>query len=383
MNSERWKWSEQRSKAAFLALEDGTILRGYSVGANKDAVGEVVFNTGMTGYQEILSDPSYHGQFVVMTYPEIGNTGINSDDMESERFYASGFLVREMNEASNWRSENSAMRSLEKNGIPAIAGIDTRYLTVKLREAGTLKGYISVESALTEQEAVTVARTWVGLDNQDYARKVSCKEVYRFDENGKVTCSWGMPETLPEPDLKVVAYDFGIKWNILRNLKLHGMDVTVVPGTTPAEEVLSMGPDGVFLSNGPADPAGVKYGIEAARQLVGRVPVMGICLGHQILGIATGGERFRLKFGHHGCNHPVRNMVSGRIEITSQNHNFCVKINKAKVQATHINLNDETVEGLRHRSEPMFAVQYHPEAGPGPHDPNYLFAEFRKLIEAA
>ncbi len=383
MDSDRWKWSEQRSKTAFLALEDGTILRGYSVGANKDAVGEVVFNTGMTGYQEILSDPSYHGQFVVMTYPEIGNTGINSDDMESERFYASGFLVREMNEASNWRSENSAMQSLEENGIPAIAGIDTRYLTVKLREAGTLKGYISVESALTEQEAVTVARTWVGLDNQDYARKVSCKEPYRFDEDGKVTCSWGMSDTLPELDLKVVAYDFGIKWNILRNLKLHGMDVTVVPGTTPAEEALSMGPDGVFLSNGPADPAGVKYGIEAARQLLGRVPVMGICLGHQILGIATGGERFRLKFGHHGCNHPVRNMESGRIEITSQNHNFCVKINKSKVQATHMNLNDDTVEGLRHRSEPMFAVQYHPEAGPGPHDPHYLFAEFRKLIETA
>ncbi len=383
MDSSRWRWKDKRERKAFLALEDGTVLRGFSVGADKDAVGEVVFNTGMTGYQEILSDPSYNGQFVVMTYPEIGNTGVNSDDMESARLYASGFLVREMNEASNWRAENSTSQCLKENGIPAIAGIDTRYLTVKLREAGTLKGFISVEGAFSEQEAVSLAKKWVGLDNQDYAQKVSCKESYRFDEDGKTTCSWGMGEKLPNADMKIVAYDFGIKWNILRNLKLQGMDVTVVPATTPADEVLSLNPDGVFLSNGPADPAGVKYGIEAARQLLGRAPIMGICLGHQILGIATGGERFRLKFGHHGCNHPVRNMETGRIEITSQNHNFCVKVNKAAVNATHMNLNDNTVEGLRHRTEPMFAVQYHPEAGPGPHDPHYLFGEFRRLIESA
>jgi carbamoyl-phosphate synthase small subunit len=378
-----WNWKEERTRSAFLALEDGTVLKGCSFGAKKDALGEVVFNTGMTGYQEILSDPSYNGQFVVMTYPEIGNTGINEDDMESDRLYASGFLVREANVPSNWRSEDTLSGALNSNSVPALYGIDTRYLTVKLREAGTLKGYIAVQGDVGEEEAVAKAREWEGLDNQDYAHKVSCKESYRFDEDGSRTCSWGMAEKLPEPDLKIVAYDFGIKWNILRNLKMQGMDVTVVPARTDAGDVLAMKPDGVFLSNGPADPAGVSYGIEAARTLIGKVPVMGICLGHQLLGMATGGERFRLKFGHHGCNHPVKNMETGKIEITSQNHNFCVSANPDKVDVTHINLNDETVEGLRHRTEPMFAVQYHPEAGPGPHDPHYLFDQFRDLIRSS
>lgn len=380
-----WNWAEKREKKAFLALEDGTILRGYSVGAPVNRVGEVVFNTGMTGYQEILSDPSYSGQIVTMTYPEIGNTGINDEDMESRQFYVNGFIIHDMNEASNWRCRESLRDMLVRSNVPAIAGIDTRFLTGKLRDQGTLKGYMVVcdGDGETGEEAVRRAVEWEGLDNQDYAAGVSCKEPYRWDEDGNLTCSWGITGELPDTDLKIVAYDFGIKWNILRSMRRSGMDVTVVPACFSADDVLEMKPDGVFLSNGPADPLAVTYAIDAAVSLLGKVPIMGICLGHQILGLAAGGERFRLRFGHHGCNHPVMDLSTREIEITSQNHNFAVDIGSlrdSEVEVTHINLNDRTVEGIRHKKEPMFSVQYHPEACPGPHDPYYLFNRFRDLI---
>jgi carbamoyl-phosphate synthase small subunit len=349
-------------------------------------VGEVVFNTGMSGYEEILSDPSYSGQFVTMTYPEIGNTGMNRADMESRRIFANGFIMHRMNESSNWRAEQSLREALVSSGLPAIAGVDTRALTIRLRTQGTQRAFLSVTGAVSEAEAVRRARDWCGLDGQDYAAKVSCREPYRWDADGSTTRSWGIAETLPTPDLRIAAYDFGIKWNILRSLRRQGMDVTVVPATTTARDVLALKPDGVFLSNGPADPAAVTYAIEAARELLGKVPLMGICLGHQILGLACGGRTYRLKFGHHGCNHPVKNLRTGSVEITSQNHNFSVDpatLDAGKVEITHINLNDQTIEGIEHKSEPMFCVQYHPESSPGPHDPFYLFERFRRLIREA
>lgn len=384
--SSKWNWKEQRERKAFLALQDGTILRGHSVGAPVDTLGEVVFNTGMSGYQEILSDPSYSGQFVTMTYPEIGNTGMNKADMESRKLFANGFIIHAMNTPSNWREEGSLAEHLVREKIPAIAGLDTRALTTRLRTEGTQRAFLCATGTVDEREAVKRAKEWGGLDGQDYASRVSCQESYRWDADGALTASWGVAETLPKMDLRIVAYDFGIKWNILRGLRLHGMDVTVVPAKTPAAAVLALKPDGVFLSNGPADPAAVTYAIEAAQALLGKVPMMGICLGHQILGLACGGKTYRLKFGHHGCNHPVKNLRTGSVEITSQNHNFAVDpatLDAGMVEVTHINLNDQTVEGLRHRKEPMFCVQYHPEAAPGPHDPYYLFAQFRELIREA
>ena len=382
----RWNWAAQRRRDAFLALEDGTILRGVSAGAPVDGLGEVVFNTGMTGYQEILSDPSYRGQFVTLTYPEIGNTGINAADMESRQFFANGFILHAMNTPSNWRSEESLSACLRRSGIPAIVGVDTRALTTRLRERGTLKAFMGVSGTVTPDEGVRRAREWIGLDGQDYAARVTCAQPYAWDPDGRLSCTWGITESCPPADLRVVAYDFGIKWNILRGLKRHGMDVTVVPAQTTAEAVLKLKPDGVFFSNGPADPAAVSYASTAAQTLLGKVPLMGICLGHQLMGIAWGGRTYRLKFGHHGCNHPVRECATGKVEITSQNHNFAVdpdSLNPAVVEVTHINLNDQTVEGIRHRREPAFAVQYHPEAGPGPHDPYYLFGRFRELIRKA
>lgn len=369
-------------KQAILALEDGTVFHGISFGAEIDAVGEVVFNTGMTGYQEILSDPSYAGQFVTMTYPEIGNTGVNQADMESLNFHANGFIVHNINEPSNWRSEISLNKALKTAGVPAVAGIDTRALTSKLRSRGTMKGCIAA-GTIDAKAAVAKAREWCGLDGQDYARIVSCKKKYRWDETGDLSRSWGIADSLPAADLKIVAYDFGIKWNILRRMRASGMDVTVVPATTPAGDILAMKPDGVFLSNGPADPAAVTYAIEAARELLGKIPMMGICLGHQILGLAVGGKTYRLKFGHHGCNHPVKELATGRVEITSQNHNFAIQadsFDKTAVEVTHLNLNDNTIEGIEHKEMKMFAVQYHPEASPGPHDSSYLFERFRKMI---
>ena len=383
MNGKR-NWQAQREKTAFLALEDGTVFRGYSAGAAVDRVGEVVFNTGMCGYEEIISDPSYAGQFVTMTYPEIGNYGVNAADMESRTLFLNGFIIHNDNEPSNFRSEGSLQDLLRENGVPCSAGIDTRALTVKLRSTGTLKGYMHcADEEMSEADGIAKAKAWCGLDGQDYASKVSCTEPYDWDAFPERTVSWGITNKLPPVEFKVAAYDFGIKWNILRSMRLCGMEVRVFPAKTPAEELLKWKPDGIFFSNGPADPAALPYAAEAAKFLIGKVPIMGICLGHQILGIACGGKTYRLKFGHHGCNHPVKNLATGAVEITSQNHNFAIdeKSLPGNVEVTHLNLNDGTVEGLRHKTEPMFCVQYHPEAAPGPHDPFYLFKQFRELMK--
>ncbi|HBM15715.1 MAG TPA: carbamoyl phosphate synthase small subunit [Lentisphaeria bacterium] len=380
-------WKKLRAESATLALEDGTILKGYSFGARKDMLGELVFNTGMSGYQEIISDPSYAGQIVAMTYPEIGNTGINSSDYESTSLFLSGFIVHNINQPSNWRCDKSLQELLMKEDIPAISGIDTRFLTHLLRSKGTQKAFIHCsDEIITEEDCVKKAKEWEGLDGQDYASKVSCKDAYDFDNlemtNGTY---WGLSdsEILPQIEYNIVAYDYGIKWNILRGLRLKGIGARVVPAQTSAEEIVRLKPDGVFFSNGPADPAAVTYAIENAKKLIGKVPIMGICLGHQILSIACGAVTSRLKFGHHGCNHPVKNLLNESVEITSQNHNFAVtpeSIKNTQLEVTHINLNDMSVEGMRHKTEPLFAVQYHPEAAPGPHDPSYLFKNFKTLM---
>jgi carbamoyl-phosphate synthase small subunit len=379
-----YNWKEQRDKKALLVLEDGTIFRGYSFGAEIDIEGEVVFNTGMSGYQEIITDPSYAGQFVTMTYPELGNTGINSDDNESSGLFLNGFIVNNLNAPSNWRNEVSLSNFLKTNNRPGIAGIDTRALTTVLRNKGTMKAFMHCSNTpFSPEECLQQAQSWCGLDNQDYASKVTCSNIYKWDSDKNRTISWSIADDLPPADLNIVAYDFGIKWNILRCLRIKGMNVTVVPARTSPEEVMKYSPDGVFFSNGPADPSAVSYAIEAAKKLIGKVPVMGICLGHQLLSLACGAKTYRLKFGHHGCNHPVKNLVTGKIEITSQNHNFSVdsdSISSTRLEITHINLNDNTVEGIKHKTEPMFAVQYHPESSPGPHDPSYLFDAFRELI---
>lgn len=377
----------QRQKKSFLALEDGSIFRGWSFGAEKDCLGEVVFNTGTPGYEEILTDPSYAGQIVTLTAPEIGNTGFNIDDYESSKIHANGLIIHHYTDPSNWRAEKSLSDTLKEAGVPAIAGIDTRALTLHLRDCGTLKGFICTDGALSEEEGIARARAWCGLTGQDYVQKITTNAQYAFDPQDVISSSWGISDgSLPAADLPIVAYDFGIKTNILRRLRQVGMKITIVPAATPASTVLAMKPAGVFLSNGPADPAAVPYAAEQIRELIGKVPLMGICLGHQLLGIALGGKTCRLKFGHHGCNHPVKDLETGKVEITSQNHNFMIdlpSLNPAIVEVTHINLNDQTVEGIRHKREPIFSVQYHPEAAPGPHDSKYLFQRFRTLIEKA
>ncbi len=378
-------WKTKRTKSAILAFEDGTILRGYSFGAQIDALGEVVFNTGITGYQEIISDPSYAGQIVAMTYPEIGNAGINDADFESAGLFLNGLIVNNINTPSNWRSESSLHEILKKKNIPAIAGIDTRALTHKIRTSGTLKAFIHCSrESFSEDVCVRKAKDWCGLDNQDYASIVSSKTSYDWDSVSQKSEYWGISDgIMPSIEFNIVAYDFGIKRNILRNLRINGISTKVVPAKTHFKEVLAYKPDGVFFSNGPADPTALTYAIDAARCLIGKVPIMGICLGHQVLAIASGGKISRMKFGHHGCNHPVKKLMTGAVEITSQNHNFAVtydSLQNTHLELTHINLNDNSVEGIKHKKEPMFGVQYHPEAAPGPHESSYLFKQFKELM---
>jgi len=376
---------------AILALEDGTVYRGRAIGARGSACGEVCFNTSMTGYQEILTDPSYKGQIVTMTYPEIGNYGVNPDDVESAQPHVSGFVVRELSPVvSSWRGRQALGDYLEENGVPGIEGIDTRALTKKLRVRGALNGFISTED-VTAEEAQARAANWPGLEGVDYVKEVTQKKAFLWNDHGVNSREFKLPnsndadnaDALPSADIPIVAYDFGIKYNILRCLRRNGFDVTVVPAATTSDEVLAHKPAGVFLSNGPGDPAALGYTVRAVSDLLkSGLPIFGICLGHQILGQALGGKTFKLKFGHRGANHPVKNLETGGIEITSQNHGFAVAPDSlpAQIEVDRINLNDQTIEGMRHRILPVFSVQYHPEASPGPHDASALFPKFRGQI---
>jgi carbamoyl-phosphate synthase small subunit len=381
---------------AILALEDGSVFHGPGFGARASACGEVCFNTSMTGYQEILTDPSYKGQIVTMTYPLIGNYGVNGQDVESWQPHVAGFVIRELSPVvSNWRAESSLSDYLEQNGIPGIQGIDTRALTRKLRVRGALNGFISTEG-ITDAEALQRAREWPGLIGVDYVKEVTHKQAFAWDQNDEQSANFtlvrgggsvearAVHEPLPPADIPVVAYDYGMKYNILRRLRQHGFKVQVMPATATAEETLRHKPAGIFLSNGPGDPAALGYAVQAVSDLMKTgLPIFGICLGHQILGQAFGGKTFKLKFGHRGGNQPVKDLESGKVEITSQNHGFAVDpaTLPADVVVDRINLNDQTVEGMRHKTKPIFCVQYHPEASPGPHDSTGLFGRFRGMIE--
>jgi carbamoyl-phosphate synthase small subunit len=366
---------------ALLLLEDGALFEGVGFGARGLKCGEVVFNTSMTGYQEILTDPSYNEQIITMTYPLIGNVGTNSSDRESRRVFASGFIVRENCQfPSNWRNTASLDDYLKRHNVIGLAGIDTRGLVKHIRTEGAMRGIISS----TELRAHTLKKKlndYPGLVGRDIVKDVTARKPYAWDKG--VVNVLTNAEIKPEKEFKVVAFDYGIKLNILRLLCSHSCDVYVVPADTSASEVLARKPDGVFLSNGPGDPAAVKYAIETVRRLLGTVPIFGICLGHQILALAMGAKTYKLKFGHRGANHPVKNLITGKIEITTQNHGFCVDMDSLKkkdIELTHVNLNDNTVEGIRCKKLAAFSVQYHPEASPGPHDATYLFKTFIELM---
>jgi len=389
----------ERNKA-ILALEDGTVYHGTGFGAATTHAGEACFNTSMTGYQEILTDPSYRGQFVTMTYPLSGNYGVGEVDAESEAVHVRGFVIEELCEIpSNWRSERSLHDYLLSAGVPGIEGIDTRALTKRLRVAGAMRATLCTDGSLDADAAVERARQSTPMEGSDFVREVTTPTAYRWDPESVLSRAWTLinPSVkeplaesngqfyrpLPDTKYRIVAYDFGIKRNILRSLRQQGFEVEVVNSRTPASEVLARNPDGVFLSNGPGDPAALDYIHDEIRQIVGKKPIFGICLGHQVLAHAFGGRTFKLKFGHRGGNHPVKDLRTGKIAITAQNHGFAADVDSlpASVEVTHLNLNDGTVEGMRHRDYPVFSVQYHPEAAPGPNDASYFFEEFANLIE--
>ena len=359
---------------AILALEDGSIFNGRAFGATGEKTGEVVFNTSMSGYQEILTDPSYAGQIVVMTYPHIGNYGTSDKDNESMKPFVEGFVAREFSQiSSNWQSSETLESFLKRHGIIGISEVDTRALVLRIRNRGAMRGIISTEN-LDPDRLVVQAQSAPKMLGADLASSVSCLQPYSVELSGKIA------ET---KSFKVIAYDYGIKRNILNNLARVGCNVTVVPASTSAEEVLSLNPDGVFLSNGPGDPEPLEYAVRNIKELLGRIPIFGICLGHQLMGLAFDGKTYKLKFGHRGGNQPVKNLKNSKVEITAQNHGFAVdpdSLKESQVELTHINLNDQTLEGMRHRSLAAFSVQYHPEASPGPHDSHYLFEEFKKLM---
>jgi carbamoyl-phosphate synthase small subunit len=374
---------------AKLALENGTVFRGECFGAAGEVTGEVVFNTSLTGYQEILTDPSYCGQIVAMTYPLIGNYGINFDDLESAKPQVAGFIVREYFDFhSNWRAKQSLGDWLREHHVIAIQGIDTRMLTKMIRTTGAMRGIISTVD-LDDDSLVQKARRSPEMAGLDLTKVVTCKEMSHWgaiDGTPYNLAPQAGTEPLNGKRFNVVVYDYGAKHNILRRLTTYGCNLTVVPSDTSAEKVLEMNPDGIFLSNGPGDPAATKYAIKTIRKLVEKKPMFGICLGHQLLALALGGKTYKLKFGHRGANHPVKNLLTNEIEITTQNHGFAVdwsSMDERSVALTHINLNDQTVEGFRHRELPIFCVQYHPEASPGPHDSDYLFRDFIELMKRA
>ncbi len=372
---------------ALIALEDGTYFEAESFTGEGEAVGEIVFNTSMSGYQELLTDPSYTGQIVTMTYPLIGNYGVNPDDMESSTIHPKAFLVKEYNDIpSNFRSTESLASFLQKNQILGVQGFDTRALVRHIRTAGAMKGIVSTKD-LDVNSLVSRAKEWGGLVGRNMVKRVTCKQQYGWADNRPVPGSdFSTARCDAQNPHRVVAFDFGLKYNQARLLAEKGCLVQVVPATTDAQTVLAMKPDGIFLSNGPGDPAGIEGVVETVQTLLGKKPIFGICLGHQILGLAYGGSTYKLKFGHRGGNQPVKDLTTGRVEITSQNHGFCVdekSLSQNDVEITHINLNDNSVEGMRHKKYPAFSVQYHPEHAPGPHDAEYLFDRFIQMMETS